>query len=77
LRLPDNATLASQLEPDLLGGVIPIKGNATIFETAGWPETLYRTEPPRRSNYSFTAIPYYAWEQREPGEMRSWRQAEA
>jgi DUF1680 family protein len=70
LRLPDptlqlsSASLRTEFTPDLLGGVVAIKGRA-----------LY---PPRRGSRppyvesDFTAIPYYAWANRGSGEMAVW-----
>lgn len=75
LSLPGQAEFESEFEPDLLGGVTTITGNGYTPDISDWPETLYRTEPPRHNIYPFTAIPYYAWDQREPGEMRVWLRA--
>ena len=39
----------------------------------GWGDTLYSAEKPIASSpVSLTWIPYYAWANREPGEMRVW-----
>ena len=58
---------------DLLGGVCVLRGEA-ISEVDG-PEELYYPVW-RRTPYllpvSFTAIPYYAWANREPGAMQVW-----
>ena len=72
IRLPETAELESQFEPELLGGVAVIKGPAVVLETADWADTLYRTTPPLSSPHSLIAIPYYAWDSREAGEMRVW-----
>jgi hypothetical protein len=37
----------------------------------GWEEKLYQPAPTARS-VDFTAIPYYAWDNRAPGEMIVW-----
>ena len=37
-----------------------------------WPDVLYRGEPAVRTPHRFTAIPYYLWNNREPGEMAVW-----
>jgi DUF1680 family protein len=71
LRLPDPGFNSSSLEslraesvPDLLGGVVVIRGRA-----------LYPPRPGSRPSYiesDFAAIPYYAWANRGPGEMAVW-----
>jgi DUF1680 family protein len=70
--LSNTAQITAELKPDLLNGVIVLRGNALVADSADWEGTLYRTEKPKYSACSFTAIPYYAWANREPGEMRVW-----
>jgi len=53
LRLADAEPLATEFMPELLGGVVVVKG-----------QTLLPS--------SFTAIPYYAWANRGPGQMVVW-----
>ncbi len=72
IRLASDAELESHFEPDLLGGVAVIEGQASALETADWDDTLYRTTPPERRAHRLVAIPYYAWDQRAPGEMSVW-----
>ncbi|HET9315073.1 MAG TPA: beta-L-arabinofuranosidase domain-containing protein [Vicinamibacteria bacterium] len=55
--LPDDARLDARPRPDLLGGVHVIEGSASTREGKARP---------------FTAIPYYAWSNRGPGEMAVW-----
>jgi DUF1680 family protein len=43
----------------------------------GWRERLYRrarpcTDEPQDTTAKVTAIPYYAWANRDPGPMRVW-----
>jgi len=57
LALADNAVLSTEYNPDLLGGVTILKGEA--LNNVGKKSTL-------------TAIPYYAWSHRGPGEMSVW-----
>jgi DUF1680 family protein len=62
LVVPDDATIAAESRPDLLRGVTVLTGQVT--DTAGRSRAL-------------TAIPYYAWSHRGPGEMAVWlRRAE-
>lgn len=72
IRLPEDAVLESSFDPTLLGGIAVIKADALVTETASWSGTLYRTAPPTYRAHTLTAIPYYAWDHREPGEMRVW-----
>jgi len=65
LLLADEAPLATEFRPDLLGGVQVIKGRAA---TLAYNE---RGEVERREQ-ELTAIPYYAWANRGPGEMVVW-----
>jgi hypothetical protein len=57
LVVPDGARLSPEPRPDLLRGVTVLAG--TVTDTAGRPRPL-------------TAIPYYAWSHRGPGEMAVW-----
>ncbi len=70
--VPRTAELTSQFEPDVLGGVTVVRGKVLIEEEDGWMGRLYRWQPPSSQPCAITAIPYYAWDNREPGEMRVW-----
>jgi DUF1680 family protein len=72
IRLLETTVLESHFVPTLLGGVMCVQGDATVLETSDWAGVLYRSTPARRSPYTFTAIPYYAWDHRHPGEMCVW-----
>jgi DUF1680 family protein len=72
IRLPEDAPLEKHFDPALLGGMTLIKSQGFALETADWSGTLYRTARPACRLYTLTAIPYYAWDHREPGEMRVW-----
>ena len=85
LALPRSATLETRLEPDLLGGVVTIQGDALriIAEpfqglvtsaggSIGQPQGLYVTEPPVYSHAHFKAVPYFAWDNRQEGDMAVW-----
>ncbi len=77
LMLPADAGLREQDRPDLLGGVVLLTGQARLAPPAPlWEQTLYR---PARGDDStvgeavqVTAIPYYTWANRKPGQMRVW-----
>ena len=65
LLLPDDAALQAEFAPDLLGGVVVLKGQAIRpgRDASGRPARLAQ---------DFTAIPYHAWANRGPGEMIVW-----
>ncbi len=75
--LPASAELTATDRPDLLGGVVAVRGAAEIAPPdAGWPNQLYRTaqptDPAPRQALALTAIPYYAWANRAAGAMQVW-----
>jgi hypothetical protein len=72
LTLPSTAALTNHVEPGLLGGVVVLRGSAAALVDTDWTDTLYRPQPPATRPVPLTAIPYYAWGNREPGAMRVW-----
>ncbi|HZS79590.1 MAG TPA: beta-L-arabinofuranosidase domain-containing protein [Ktedonobacteraceae bacterium] len=70
--LPENVELSNTFEAGMLDGVVVIHGQALGENDADWGKLLYRTTPPERIPTIITAIPYYAWDNRQPGEMRVW-----
>ena len=63
--LPDDASLTTRFDSDLLGGIMVIEGEgeyAVHEESAGWQQ---RTAMLR-------LIPYYAWNHRGNGKMEVW-----
>jgi DUF1680 family protein len=66
--------LTHSFDDSLLGGVVTIVGDAELIDDSGWDHKLYRTEKPKRKPYQLKAIPYYAWDNREHGQMRVWIQ---
>jgi DUF1680 family protein len=63
LVLPDEAELATEFRPDLLGGLQMITGTAN---------RVTRSEGNAMTTAAFTAIPYYAWAHRGKGAMAVW-----
>jgi DUF1680 family protein len=57
LAISDEAVIAAETRPDLLGGITTLRGRIT--NAAGKERLL-------------TAVPYYAWSNRGPGEMAVW-----
>jgi DUF1680 family protein len=70
--LPGTADLTSHVASDTLGGVTTITGQALIEDDSDWDSSLYRSQPPSLLPRTITAIPYYAWDNRQPCEMRVW-----
>ena len=60
---------------DLLGGIMAIKTQGFLVDMSSWENILYRSMAAEKLPYQdleLTAIPYYAWANREPGTMRVW-----
>jgi DUF1680 family protein len=75
--VPRTAELASHFEPDVLGGVTVVHSKALVEDNTDWAGTLYRSWPASLQPGAITAIPYYAWDNRQPGEMRVWLREKA
>ncbi|KGM45070.1 glycoside hydrolase family 127 protein [Neobacillus niacini] len=76
LSLTKEGILTSIYDETLLGGVVKIVGGAELADDLKWEDKLYSTDKPRNKPFQITAIPYYAWDNREPGQMRVWIQEE-
>ena len=70
--LPEESGLAASLEKDLLGGVITIHGQAEVEDATGWDAKIYSPLSPSSKPIAIKAIPYYSWDNREPGQMIVW-----
>jgi hypothetical protein len=64
--VPDDARLASEFRPDLLGGVTAVTGTVQAVQRPGGG-TAVEIRPHR-----LVAIPYFAWANRGMGEMQAW-----
>ena len=78
--LVSNASFAAGFEPNLLGGVVALRGPAQLDPPSDrWAGRLYQTAIPRAAETQqprqVTAVPYHAWANREPGPMRVWLSA--
>jgi len=62
-------------QDNLLGGISILRGAARVMDESEWTGKLYRRTRPSSRPMEITAIPYYAWSNREPGEMRVWIQS--
>lgn len=72
VRVSPDTKFTSEFKADLLGGVTVLKAKTLVAETADWSGTLYRTAEPKLVEKEITAIPYFAWDNRAPGEMLVW-----
>lgn len=70
--LPANAALAAKFEEGVLGGVVTLSGTALADDPEGWGQDLYRQAPVARKPSAIKAVPYYAWDNRDKGEMLVW-----
>ena len=71
IALPRTADLKEEFEPDLLGGVVMLRAKARRRATTDWEGRLYQSAP-YDEKARIVAVPYYAWDHREPGEMVVW-----
>jgi DUF1680 family protein len=71
LALPVHAPLGAETAPDLLEGLVRVTATAQATED-GDGSALYRTTPPANAPVPIAAVPYYAWDNREPGQMAVW-----
>jgi hypothetical protein len=65
LLLKDDVPLKAEFRPTLLNGVEVITGRAVAYVADSSGHVTSREQP-------FTAIPYFAWANRGPGEMTVW-----
>jgi DUF1680 family protein len=78
LVLRDDARFEETWRPDLLDGVVTLTAEAVSAPAdRSWDGTLYRSTETglgerERRPARLTAVPYYAWANREPGPMRIW-----
>ena len=76
LEIDTRAPLAPRWDPGLLDGVVVVNGSGTAIDVSRWRDRLYRSlgsdPPPARRRVDLTAIPYFAWANREAGAMRVW-----
>jgi DUF1680 family protein len=77
LMLPRKAPLEAVYEPDLLGGVVVIRGEGLRRDPDVWGGSLYRHDRSDLVPTPIMAVPYYAWANRGLGQMLVWiREAE-
>ena len=71
--LPVNVSLAERSEPELLGGVVVLKGEGRLQPPSNWQEQLYRPiTPVQTTPVALKAIPYCVWGNRGKQPMKVW-----
>ena len=70
--LPNNTILNTHFDPDLLGGVTVITGEALKLKDGEKEDRLYHASELGLSKINIKAVPYYAWCNRDKGEMLVW-----
>jgi DUF1680 family protein len=71
LRLPRDAAIATETRTDLFDGIATLVVQGAAVNGA-WRDDLYRTSPPRSEPATWTAVPYYLWNNRAAGAMAVW-----
>ena len=72
ISLPSESTLEAQFEPNLLGGIAVITGEAQYVAADDSQERLYSLDPPSCKSMTITAVPYCVWGNRDQGQMLVW-----
>ena len=72
LRVDRETRFDAHEAPNLLGGVVTLCATVEAESTGEWNASLYRTHPPELLKAPIKAVPYYAWDNRDPGEMLVW-----
>lgn len=68
-----DGAFSAEFDPELLGGVVIIHGEAERVTDSTWGCELYRTaDKDQKEKVMIKAIPYCFWNNRGPGEMLVW-----
>jgi DUF1680 family protein len=72
--LPADAVLTAKYQADILEGVTVIESNALIPNPSRWDGVLYQPviEKQLFDKVHIQAIPFFAWDNRQPGKMAVW-----
>ena len=76
LMLPRDSKIEAKFEPNLLGGVVTLSGKAFLEDSPKDNSPLYTTKHRTGKEVDFKAVPYYAWDNREPGSVIVWLREE-
>ena len=72
IALPENTKFETSFSKNLLEGVVVVPGDAFVVHDANWDDEPYRTGKQKLKPFKVSSIPYYGWDNREPGKMRVW-----
>ncbi|MDP8996268.1 MAG: glycoside hydrolase family 127 protein, partial [Pseudomonadota bacterium] len=72
LKLPRSSPLKLKYRADLFDGVVTLTAKAKAIGQKDWKNDLYRSEAPRETTTTLTAVPYYLWSNRGQGSMVVW-----
>lgn len=76
--LPANVDLVARFDQRLLGGVAVVDATLTVRTSGDWDGKLFRELTPRASKtVKAQFVPYFAWGNRDTGEMSVWLPLEA
>ena len=71
LSLVGNSDVEAVYDSETLGGVTLLRGAGVVYDNDEWGNNLYLSKPSSKQ-MQVTAIPYYAWCNRGPGQMAVW-----
>ena len=71
LSLPDDFDAKTEYNSEILGGITLLRGNGSIYDVDQWNNDLYLSKPSTKK-LTVTAVPYYTWCNRGPGQMAVW-----
>ncbi len=72
LILPPSSELRAQRSSHPVEGAVTLHGRALLPRESGHDDDALYTIDPGYDEVDFTAIPYFAWANRQPGEMAVW-----
>lgn len=75
--IPSGADVDADHREDVLDGVTVVEVDAEVPTLDEWEGSLYLPDDETGGKSSrLTMVPYFSWDNREPGEMRVWTRAE-
>ncbi len=72
IAIPPDAEVEAEFRADLLGGVTVLTGEGLALPAQDWDDDQLYRPVPEPKKVRFTAIPYFAWDNREAGGMQVW-----
>lgn len=71
LSLVENSNVEAVYDSETLGGITLLRGAGAVYDNDEWGNNLYLSKPSAKQ-MQVTAVPYYAWCNRGPGQMAVW-----